>query len=369
MVVRCPWGLPPAPQLATLACYPVEKDFVLRHQIKGIACRYIDDFWCCGTTPPPQENYSMEYKKTSENSQDVVYLGIRVQIRNNQVHSTIFDREEDYPSHIVRYPEFGSVAPRAQLAGVLTGRFVACLDACNFMQDFKESVGNVLRHAIWRHYPRRLVEATWSRFLFQRWQAGDIRKKELKGWFHKAWQYFINHNRASPNIRIAQEPVRPRENVNSTFLSIFGTPVESTRAEMEIDPGLTNTSQEGLALEVHTTRPTFTVVDVDSQPDNLFDETSEAQLANSGDCPPENKGVQNVSDSFGGLEPVSPSWAVRRLTTTLQPMIHASDHGEAGLCGAADGIHQGMTRSSCSSAEVSRDESQVGATLSVSWKE
>ena len=58
-----PMGLPPAPQLATLACYPVEKNFVLQHQIKGIACRYIDDFWCCGTTPPPQENYAMEYKK------------------------------------------------------------------------------------------------------------------------------------------------------------------------------------------------------------------------------------------------------------------------------------------------------------------
>ncbi len=78
---------------------------------------------------------------------DVVYLGVRVFIRTGTLHTTLFDREEDYSLHIVRYPEW-ETAPRPHL--VLTGRFLACQRACLGlgMQDLKESVANVIRHAL-----------------------------------------------------------------------------------------------------------------------------------------------------------------------------------------------------------------------------
>ena len=101
--------------------------------------------------PPPESAYAMEYKETSRDPADFVYLGARVQIRGDRLHTTVFDREDDYPFHIVRYPEWGTVAPRTQLGGVLTGQFIACLEACTHMQDFKESVANVVRRAVWRH--------------------------------------------------------------------------------------------------------------------------------------------------------------------------------------------------------------------------
>ena len=71
----------------------------------------------------------MEYKKTAE-GESVVYLGVKVYIMKSgeqrEVHTTVYDREEAYPYHIVRYPEFGTVAPSQQLGGVSMGRLVHC---------------------------------------------------------------------------------------------------------------------------------------------------------------------------------------------------------------------------------------------------
>ena len=119
-------GLACAPQLATLACYPIEKKYALETKPTGLITRYIDDFWTCNMSPPPASSYGMEYKQTSTDPKQVVYLGIKVHVREGRVHTTVFDREEHYPMHIVRYPHWDTVATRQQYGGVLMGRFVAC---------------------------------------------------------------------------------------------------------------------------------------------------------------------------------------------------------------------------------------------------
>ena len=143
-----PMGLPHAPQLVALACYPVEKAYALVSRPAGVICRYIDDFFCSGMQPPPQESYQMEFQKTSDNPARVVYLGVLAEVREGALHTTIYDREDEYPFHIVRYPDYDTVAPHQQFGGVLMGRLVACQEACSHMQDFKESVANVVRRAL-----------------------------------------------------------------------------------------------------------------------------------------------------------------------------------------------------------------------------
>ena len=107
-----PMGLACAPRLATLSCYPIEKKSVLETNPTGLITRYIDDFWTCDVAPPPASAYGMEYKKTSENPKQVVHLEIKVDVREGRVHTTMFDREEQCPMHIVRYPHWDTVAPR-----------------------------------------------------------------------------------------------------------------------------------------------------------------------------------------------------------------------------------------------------------------
>jgi hypothetical protein len=217
-----PMGIPHAPQMANLACYVVERDHVLRTKESGLICRYIDDFIVSGCTPPPQEAYGMAYSKTSTNPQDLVYLGVRCRIEGDRLRTTIFDREEDYPFHITRYPEWETTAPRTQLGGVLMGRYIACLEACSHMQDFKESVANVVRHATWRNYPQSLIKSTWTRFLQRRWQSADIRNKELINWFKTMTQFLRSQGVTNrpPNARVPQPPVRSPE--NPQFWAAFG---------------------------------------------------------------------------------------------------------------------------------------------------
>ena len=66
-----PMGMPAAPQIANLACYPVEKvhAYALGPGRSLVVCRYIDDLYSAGVPFPPQEAYGMEYKKLQRGSQ------------------------------------------------------------------------------------------------------------------------------------------------------------------------------------------------------------------------------------------------------------------------------------------------------------
>ena len=221
-----PMGIPHAPQLVNLACYPVEKEYVLRTRPMGLACRYIDDFATSGMDPPPMELYSMEYKKTSVDPNHVIFLGVEVAVREGRVHTTLHDREDEYPFHIVRYPAWDTVAPQQQFGGVVMGRFVSAQEACSYLQDFKESVANVVRRALQRKYPKNLLSKVWARFLHTRWPAGDIRRKELLNWFRRLMVYLDNHGETvSPKPGQRLLPVRPAQ-LNSAFLQVFGQAFE-----------------------------------------------------------------------------------------------------------------------------------------------
>ena len=170
-VCGLPMGLPHAPQIVALACFPIERDYALHTRPAGLVCRFIDDIFVSGMSPPSMEAYAMQYRLTSTNPHDIVYLGVRVWERDGQLHTTLYDRGFEYPFLILRYPHWDTVAPRAQLKGVLIGRFVACASACALMTDFKEAVGIIIRHALMRKYPKGILLSAWARFLHTKWQS------------------------------------------------------------------------------------------------------------------------------------------------------------------------------------------------------
>ena len=224
-----PMGMPAAPQIANLACYPVEKAqaCALGPGRPFVVSRFIDDIYSAGVPLPSQEDYGMDYKTTAKGS-SVVYLGVRVyeKVREDGtkvLHTTVHDREGSYPHHIVRYPDHATVAPREQLGGVIMARLVHCQETCSHMEDFKESVATVFRNAIWRGYPKQMIKKVWRRFLFQRWHAVDIRVKELRVWFTKVWAYLLRTDGKS-----LPEPTKPAPSLQaagqSAFLRVFGVP-------------------------------------------------------------------------------------------------------------------------------------------------
>ena len=142
-------GIACAPQLATLSFYPIKKKYVLETKPTAVIIRFIDDFWTCDMSPPPASDYGMEHKKTSENPKQAVYLGIKIDVRGGRVHTTVFDQGRAVSHAHCALPALGyrcPPPPKAIWRGS-NGAFIACQKACTHMQDFKESVGNVVRRA------------------------------------------------------------------------------------------------------------------------------------------------------------------------------------------------------------------------------
>ena len=78
-----PMGWPPAPQVANLSCYPVEKAhaYALSPPRSAAVCRYIDDLFGAGVPFPSPEAYRLGWRITSEGD-SVVYLGVKVHIKS-----------------------------------------------------------------------------------------------------------------------------------------------------------------------------------------------------------------------------------------------------------------------------------------------
>ena len=220
-------GISPSPQLANLYCYSVERDFVLRADSSSwLNCRYLDDLFVIDPIPS-EEEYGMSYATSSEGN-DVVYVGIRIYVKDGLTRTTLYDREEEYPFHILRYPSTGSVSSTAQLGGVLMGRFVAAQQFCSTMADFKQSVAWILRRAHERGYTFTITQRMWTKFLFTKWQTKDIRTRELRAWFPKAWAWAASANKATTSSELPWK--HPRNEEESLSLSLFGKNKPTTGA-------------------------------------------------------------------------------------------------------------------------------------------
>ena len=121
-----------------------------------------------------------------------------------------------------------------QLGGVLMGRFVAAMYICSTLSDFKQSVYWVLRRAVERKYSYRLCRSVWSKFLFQRWEAQDIRAPELREWFAKAWDAAERQNKKqNSKTGIWSLPHRlPLE----AYMDLFGASVEKVQKQQRPRP-------------------------------------------------------------------------------------------------------------------------------------
>ena len=233
-----PMGISPSPQLANIFCYVVERQFMYATTslpTRNLNCRYLDDVFVVDPMPSEDE-YGMKYATSSEGL-DVVYVGMRVYVKNGMTRTTLYDREEEYPFHILRYPHIGSIASDAQLGGVIMGRFVAAQQFCSTMWDFKQSIAWILRRVVERGFTWKMVEKVWSKFLYTKWQTKDIRTKELRAWFPRAWNwaYVQQQNPSSSRVQWKHPRDEPLEVQRDLFsapppAAIIGTMVNATNA-------------------------------------------------------------------------------------------------------------------------------------------
>ena len=190
----------------------------------------------------------MKYKVTSSSDSDVVYLGVHVYRHGDTLRTEVYDREDEYPFHIMRYPHVGTVAAPQQKAGVIMGRLVTCFQVCNTVSDFKASALRVIQRAFQRGYTKRLVQSVWSRFLFQYWRSGDVRRPALKGWFRYAWKVALSDEKVGGNQKLPNH----HQLSDPNFMELFGMPPNIRHPPPS--PPIVSTLHAA-AAEIHNTAP------------------------------------------------------------------------------------------------------------------
>ena len=195
-----PMGLACSGQLANLYCYYVESQWVDKGGDPGeLVRRYIDDIFAAGHNAlvpgvgfPSEEAYGMKYKKSSEDPDSIIYIGVRLfKDDKGQAHTVLHDRAVDYPIPIQRYPHNTTVANPTQFGGVIMGRLVAAQRTCSRLDLFQDAVAGIFTHAHRREYPKRMVHSVWTRFLARYCDAASVTMKELRAWFHKVWPKIV----------------------------------------------------------------------------------------------------------------------------------------------------------------------------------
>ena len=213
-----PMGLECSPQLANLYAYSVESKWVDNNPPTNILTRrFIDDIIVIGPDAlapgrgiPSQDDYGMGYKHTSENPDNLIYLGVNLFVDDKgHAQTVLYDRAVDYPIQVDRYPHGSTVANPAQLGGVIMGRLVAAQRTCSRLDLFQDAVLGILTHAHRRGYPRRLVHSTWTRFLVTYWSAASVSAQELRAWFHEAWRMVVGREPQGSWQRGEREPGPP----------------------------------------------------------------------------------------------------------------------------------------------------------------
>ena len=211
-----PMGLNCAGQLANLYGYAKESAWVDRVKPKNVLTRrFIDDIFVAGPKAlqpgeglPSEDDYVMKYKLTSDSPDNLIYIGVRLfKDEQGQAHSMLHDRAVEYPIQVDRYPEHSTVANPAQLGGVIMGRLVAAQRTCSRLDLFQDAVAGVFTHAYKRGYSRRLLHSVWTRFLSRYWDAASVSTRELRAWFHTAWQQIVASDAGSPRAERSKQSV------------------------------------------------------------------------------------------------------------------------------------------------------------------
>ena len=149
--VGIPMGTNCAPLLADIFLYSYEADFIQSLLSTGkkhlasrfnLTYRYIDDVLSINN--PEFENYlgqmypaELEIKDTTESTTSASYLDLLLSIgRDSQLHTSIYDKRDDFNFHITNFPFLSSNIPSSPAYGVFISQLIRYARACSSYECF-----------------------------------------------------------------------------------------------------------------------------------------------------------------------------------------------------------------------------------------
>ena len=144
--VGIPMGTNCAPLLADIFLYSYEAEFIQsllstgRKQLASwfnFTYKYIDDV--LSISNPEFENYlgqmypvELEIKDTTESNTSASYLDLLLSIgRDGQLHTSIYDKRDDFNFHITNFPFLSSNIPTSPAYGVFISQLIRYARACS----------------------------------------------------------------------------------------------------------------------------------------------------------------------------------------------------------------------------------------------
>ena len=134
------------PNSSNLPClystFHLEYPLVLSRFCFNLTYRYIDDVLSINN--PEFENYlgqmypaELEIKDTTESTTSASYLDLLLSIgRDGQLHTSIYDKRDDFNFHITNFPFLSSNIPSSPAYGVFISQLIRYARACSSYESF-----------------------------------------------------------------------------------------------------------------------------------------------------------------------------------------------------------------------------------------
>ena len=173
-----PMGGNASPLLANLYCYAVEKKFIEQSTLEiakshTLTVRYIDDFLCWGTKPPPQKMYGMDYKDTSLDSNDVVFLGARIRVEEDIAREEVKVKKKfirlsvhrkEWNFKPLQYVHADSTMPDSIPKGIVKGAMYRASMICNNLSDLLIEFEWIIYRMITRKFKKHHISTGYKEF-------------------------------------------------------------------------------------------------------------------------------------------------------------------------------------------------------------
>ena len=177
-VIGIPMGTDCAPFLANLFLYSFEsewmdsklkkKEFDTVHKFNN-CYRYIDDLLCINNDQTMDHVMSEIYpKELSLTSDEAVlsanYLDLRIEIRDNKIHTSLFDKRDEFGFKIVNFPDLAGNIPTKQSYGVFVSQLVRYARCCQDFKDFHSRTLILINRLVRQHFTINQLKRTFGKF-------------------------------------------------------------------------------------------------------------------------------------------------------------------------------------------------------------
>ena len=111
------------------------------------------------------EIYPKELSLTSDDAILVTnYLDLRIEIKNDRIHTSLFDKRDAFGFQVVNFPDLTGNIPMKQSYGVFVSQLIRYARCCQDFADFRTRTLILAKRLVKQHFNVNLLRRTFQKF-------------------------------------------------------------------------------------------------------------------------------------------------------------------------------------------------------------